>query len=127
MRFDIFDAKEVLAKYEELGSYSVDEIKGNLEFRERLLFGSANTHTMGFLFVDEESQLVQSRAWEGHEEAKRQAVTLVTVHHLIVMDNPDDPRYCGKNLNDFTITEQGREFLALKAIFEAVIPEPPPQ
>lgn len=118
MRFTIFDAKDLLAKYDELKSCPVDKAKVYLELTERCLFGSASTYTTGFLYVDKESQECKSCAWEGRDEEKRTAIFLAVAHKLL----SEEDRYKYK-WNDYTLTEPGREFLAFKALFENATPE----
>jgi hypothetical protein len=118
MRFTIFDAKELVAKYDELKSCPVDKAKVYLELTERCLFGSASTHTTGFLYVDKESQECKSCAWEGRDKEKKAAIFLATAHKLLTGECPYKYKY-----NDYNSTEPGREFFAFKALFEGVTPE----
>lgn len=118
MRFTIFEAKELLAKYDELKSCSVDKAKVYLELTERCLFGSASTHTTGFLYVDKESQECKSCAWEGRDQEKKTAIFLAVAHKLLSEEYPR--RY---NRHDYACTEPGRKFLAFKALFESATPE----
>jgi hypothetical protein len=118
MQFTIFDAKELLAKYDELKYCPVDKAKVYLELTEHCLFGSASTHTTGFLYVDKESQECKSCAWEGRDEEKKAAIFLAVAHKLLSEEYPY--RY---KRNDYGSTEPGREFLAFKALFEGMTPE----
>jgi hypothetical protein len=118
MLFTIFDAKELLAKYDELKSCPVDKAKVYLELTERCLFGSASTHTTGFLFVDKQEQFCKSCAWEGRDQEKKAAIFLATAHKLLCEECPYKYKW-----NDYTSTEPGRKFLAFKALFESVTPE----
>lgn len=118
MRFTIFDAKELLAKYDELKSCPVNKAKVYLELTERCLFGSASTHTTGFLYVDKESQECKSCAWEGRDEEKKTAIFLAVAHKLL-----SEEYSCRYDRHDYSSTEPGREFLAFKALFEGVTPE----